>query len=87
MSTPTHKPLHRLEFYRSGIRRQWRWRYRHGNGNILADSGESYARRIDAMKGARTVTGVPLVIRKDPDLLHQTFVLWDRRVQVVEVKR
>ena len=27
----------------------WRWRIRAKNGNIRADSGEGYARRIDAL--------------------------------------
>ena len=29
----------------------WRWRFRASNGQILADSGESYTRRIDALDG------------------------------------
>ena len=52
MSTPD-----RIEVYKSGLRRQWRWRYRHSNGHILADSGESYARRIDCVTALQRVMG------------------------------
>jgi len=34
---------------------EWRWRLRHRNGNIVADSGEGYASRSNAVEG---VTGV-----------------------------
>ena len=34
---------------------EWRWRLRHRNGNILADSGEGYARRKDAINGLESV--------------------------------
>jgi amphi-Trp domain-containing protein len=34
---------------------EWRWRLRHRNGNIVADSGEGYARRKDAMNGLESV--------------------------------
>lgn len=51
----------RIELYRtrSLIRRHggWRWRYVAENGNILADSGQGYSRRIDALRGAEAVTG------------------------------
>jgi len=43
---------------------KWRWRYRAANGRILADSGQGYARRGDAIKGYRLVTrGAPIDIR------------------------
>ena len=62
----------RIELYRSGLRRKkWRWRYVAANGNILADSGQGYSRRIDALAGAARVTG-------------QTE---GRQVRVVEVER
>lgn len=32
-------------------RNQWRWRYVHRNGNIIADSGESYVNKSDAING------------------------------------
>ena len=73
----------RIEVYKSGLRRQWRWRYRHSNGHILADSGESYARRIDCLEGAATVTGVPVV----GESLGFAVELGDRVLRVVEVKR
>jgi len=34
---------------------EWRWRLRHRNGNIIADSGEGYARRKDAKNGLESV--------------------------------
>ncbi|RXK46466.1 HVO_2922 family protein [Halorientalis pallida] len=34
---------------------EWRWRLRHRNGNIVADSGEGYARRKDAVNGLESV--------------------------------
>ncbi len=34
---------------------EWRWRLRHRNGNIIADSGEGYASRSNAVDA---VTGV-----------------------------
>ncbi len=34
---------------------EWRWRLRHRNGNILADSGEGYSRRKDAINGLESV--------------------------------
>lgn len=30
---------------------QWRWRYVSSNGRTIADSGEGYYNRIDAMNG------------------------------------
>lgn len=48
----------RIELYRSGLRRKkWRWRYVAENGNILADSGQGYSRRMDALNGAKRVVG------------------------------
>ena len=49
----------KVEFYRSGRWRadkwckEWYWCIRASNGNILADSGESYKRKIDCIKGFR----------------------------------
>ncbi|MCU4717301.1 HVO_2922 family protein [Halapricum hydrolyticum] len=34
---------------------QWRWRLRHRNGNVIADSGESYTRKHNAKKGMASV--------------------------------
>lgn len=44
----------RFELYadRSG---EWRWRLVHTNGNLIADSGESYARKVDARNGLESV--------------------------------
>ena len=35
----------------------WRWRYTSHNGRILADSGQGYSRRVDAVRGAWRVAG------------------------------
>lgn len=35
----------------------YRWRYVAQNGHVLADSGQAYTRRIDALRGAQRVTG------------------------------
>lgn len=47
----------RIELYRSGLLRKFYWRYVHWNGNILADSGQGYGSKEDALQGALTVTG------------------------------
>lgn len=48
--------LDRVEVYKSGIvRTRWRWRYVAANGNILADSGQGYTRRVDCLRGLQTV--------------------------------
>jgi uncharacterized protein YegP (UPF0339 family) len=38
----------------------WRWRRVAGNGEIVADSGESYSRKFDALMAARDVFGEEL---------------------------
>lgn len=35
----------------------WRWRYTANNGRVLADSGQGYSRRVDAVRGACRVAG------------------------------
>ena len=44
----------RFEVYRDRAG-QWRWRLVHWNGNIIADSGEGYASRYNAVRAARGV--------------------------------
>lgn len=46
---------HHIEVYRreSG----WWWRFKTSNGRILADSGQGYSRRTDALSGLARVTG------------------------------
>lgn len=34
----------------------WRWRVLADNGNVLADGGQGYSRRIDALHGLEEVT-------------------------------
>jgi uncharacterized protein YegP (UPF0339 family) len=36
---------------------EWRWRLRSTNGNVIADSAESYARRQDCERGIEIVKG------------------------------
>lgn len=48
-------------------RDQWRWRLRHKNGNILADSGEAYNTKANAVRSIdrlcqHVVKGVPVEI-------------------------
>jgi uncharacterized protein YegP (UPF0339 family) len=38
-------------------KKEWRWRLRAANGRIVANSGESYRRRIDCMDGINLVRG------------------------------
>lgn len=33
----------------------WRWRLQHRNGRIIADSGDGYMRKRDAMRAVDTV--------------------------------
>lgn len=44
----------RFEVYRDEAG-EWRWRLVHSNGNILADSGEGYVRKRDALNGVESV--------------------------------
>lgn len=34
---------------------EWRWRLRHEKGNIIADSGEGYRNKADAVNGIDSV--------------------------------
>lgn len=43
-----------FELYK-GSADEWRWRLRHENGNIIADSGEGYHNKADAMNGIDSV--------------------------------
>ncbi len=43
--------------------KQWRWRLQSVNGRILADSGEGYTRRQDALRAVRRIkqmAGAPI---------------------------
>jgi hypothetical protein len=60
----------------------YHWSYVTGNGHILTDGGQGYSRRIDALRGARRVTGVDLA--PSPDFT-QDFDGQPR--QVWEIKR
>lgn len=43
-----------FELYQD-VRGEWRWSLRHSNGNIIADSGESYTTRANAVNGIESV--------------------------------
>ncbi len=47
----------RFQFYqdKAGL---WRWRLVAGNGRIIADSGEGYARRHDVIRAAAKIARV-----------------------------
>lgn len=44
----------RFEVFRDGGA-EWRWRLRSQNGNVIADSAESYVHRADCENGIRLV--------------------------------
>jgi uncharacterized protein YegP (UPF0339 family) len=41
-----------LEVYEDSAR-EWRWRIKHVNGQIIADGGEGYSSRSNAVRAAR----------------------------------
>lgn len=40
---------YKIYFYRDK-KKEWRWKAKHRNGNIIADSGEGYKRKGQAIK-------------------------------------
>ena len=54
--SPTERtiPKARFELYEDD-EGEWRWRFVHRNNEILADSAEGYASRVDAHHGLDTV--------------------------------
>lgn len=56
----------RVELFQAGSwtrvdqRPVWHWSYISSNGRILADGAQGYSKRIDALRGARRVTGLEL---------------------------
>lgn len=46
--------LARFELYRDRAE-EWRWRLRHRNGEVIADGGEGYTSKQNAVKGIRSV--------------------------------
>ncbi len=44
----------RFEIYRDHAG-EWRWRLRMTNGNVVADSAEGYAQRVDCERGIAVV--------------------------------
>ena len=68
----------------------WRWRYTTHNGRILADSGQGYSRRADAVRGACRVAGaaeshttaVLSGLRKDGEAFIWRYALGGTRVVI-----
>ena len=75
----------RIEIYRTTVRRKWRWRYVAANGNILADSGQGYADKRDALTGLSRVTGRSL--SHDGEVLYGIDSVGLLPVPVVEVAK
>lgn len=50
----TTTPAHKIEVYQD-TQQEWRWRARAANGRIIADSGEGYEDRDDAVYMARNL--------------------------------
>lgn len=44
----------RFEIYKDKSN-EWRWRLKHQNGNIIADSGEGYSTKENALNGIQSV--------------------------------
>ena len=57
----------------------YHWSYISSNGRILADGGQGYSCRIDALKGARRVTGLDLPHEPDftQDIEGQPRQVWE----------
>ena len=55
--------MDRIEFY-TDAGDKWRWRLRASNGRILADSGQGYSRRVDAVRACGRVTGCRIDVDK-----------------------
>ena len=51
--------------------KEWRWRLSATNGNVLADSGEGYKRKVDCESALETVTHAELMqmVKNDLQLL------------------
>lgn len=57
----------------------WRWRYE-ASGRVLADGGQGYSRRIDAVKGACRVVGLGIGATRS--------IVWDlRRLHIAHQSR
>lgn len=48
------KPLYTIEVYRDR-KLEFRWRMIHRNGNVIADSGESYIRKVDCVRACKNM--------------------------------
>lgn len=63
MTTPSTSEVQELraEVYRDAAD-EWRWRLIHPNGRVLADSGEGYVSKSDAVHGLSVVTKRPIKV-------------------------
>lgn len=50
--------IYTIETYRDRAK-GWRWRLRHRNGRIVADCGEGYRRRADALRALSRLMSAP----------------------------
>jgi uncharacterized protein YegP (UPF0339 family) len=51
-----------LEVYEDSAR-EWRWRIKHANGRIIADGGEGYSTRSNAIRAARRLRWIAWAAR------------------------
>lgn len=45
---------HKMEFYKTLFKREWRWRIKADNGNIIASSSEGYKNKQDCVYNAKS---------------------------------
>lgn len=59
--TTAKKHTHTITFYRDAIG-EWRWRAEAINGRIVAESGEGYKRRGNAVRAALNLLAGPVLV-------------------------
>ncbi len=65
---------------RVDVPQQWRWRFVK-NGRVMADSGQGYVRRTDALSGCATVLGGAVQSDQHAAWVHR--FVWDEHVRDV----
>lgn len=63
----------RVDLYRD-TEGKWRWRYVSGTGRVLADSGQGYRNKADAVRGLEIVVQGNVVERRSWTELESTAV-------------
>ena len=62
--------MNRAEVYRDQVGR-WRWRLKATNGEIIADSGQSYGRERDCLDGLQlTTSSEPQIVVQRKEATH-----------------